>query len=111
MSKILPIAFACIICVLLGGTPADAGSDLDDGMGSYTDDRITKYDELGKKKPNISYEIVKAKSKSNKKGSKSVGAGNDNKGIGNVNLGAGTVVKGDIIVIQEIKDASVISGK
>jgi len=103
-----------IVFCLIGLYPSLVvfASDLDDGISKYTDDRITKYDDLGKKIPNKAFITVKAKSKGHKKGAKSFVSGKGgNGGVGNVNIGAGTVVKGDIIVVQTIKDATVVSGK
>jgi len=101
------------VCVISLYQPSSLyASDLDDGISKYTDDRITKYDDLGKNAPNRAYITVKAKAKAHKKGSRSFMSGKGgNKGVGNVNIGAGTVIKGDIIVVQTIKDATVVSGK
>jgi len=95
------------VIFLCNSIPVEA-SDLDDGIG-YTHDSITKYDNLGTRSVNRSYITVKAKSKAHMKGT-IIPSGKGNKGIGNVNVAAGSTVNGDIIIIQKIRDANVISG-
>lgn len=69
-----------------------AEDDFDDGISSYKDDPISKYDELGKRMVNINYIVAKALSR--------VGNSiNDDKNINSVVVGAGSNV-GDIYNIH-----------
>jgi hypothetical protein len=53
-------ATAIIVSVLLIVPACRAGSDLDDDISKYKDDPISKWDELGKETPNISFIIAEA---------------------------------------------------
>ena len=106
-----------IILMLALVTELYAGDLDDDGISSYTDDPITKYSELGKPEPNVSFIILNAKSKAkvlSQKGNKAAkGGGIQQPGKANLNsvvLGAGGTVRGDIIIIDEGKgDKTVIA--
>lgn len=80
-------------------------SDLDDGISTYTDDGISKWDELGKKDRNVTFIKMDAKSKANvRAGGANAGVVTGTSGAGNMNsvvLGAGGNVRGDIIIIDE----------
>lgn len=97
------------VLVLTLTTELRAGDLDDDGISSYTDDPITKYSELGKPEPNVSFIILNAKSKAkvlSRKGEDAAkgGGGVQKPGQANLNsvvLGAGGTVQGDIIIIDE----------
>lgn len=96
------------VLFLTFATHAHAGDLDDDGISKYTDDSITKYSELGKPEPNVSFIILNAKSKAkvlSKKGEEAAkGGGIQQPGKANLNsvvLGAGGTVRGDIIIIDE----------
>lgn len=89
-------------------TELQAGDLDDDGISSYTDDPMTKYSELGKPEPNVSFIVINAKSKAkvlSQKGKEAAkGGGIQQPGKANLNsvvLGAGGTVQGDIIIIDE----------
>lgn len=81
--------------------------DLDDGISTYTDDSINKWDELGQKDRNVTFIKMNAKSKANvmkKSGEGIAGSSGTGSGSANMNsvvMGAGTEVKGDIIIIDD----------
>ncbi len=96
------------LCLGITITMAQAG-DLDDGISKYTDDSISKYDNLGRIDKNIKYtkmraigrakmEELRAKDSSSKT-AKDSGQANMNSVI----LGAGGVIRGDVIIIDESK--------
>lgn len=96
--------------LLLFGSVCGANDLDDDGISKYKDDPITKYSELGKPEPNVSFIILNAKSKAkvlSKKGEQAASPGNSQQpGSANLNsviLGAGGTVLGDIIIIDESK--------
>ncbi len=86
-------------------------NDLDDGISSYTDDGIKKWDQLGKKDRNVTFIKMNAKSKAMvmKKsgeglvGSNSSGSGSGGTSMNSVVMGAGSTIRGDIIIIDESK--------
>lgn len=91
-----------------------AASDLDDSIGSYTDENISSDDKLGGEGINVKYTILNAKSKAKveekaaiKNGTTSLSGsgkkGGNTSSIDSVNMGAGSTVKGPIIIIDEGK--------
>lgn len=54
------IAAIVFVAIVLGTQVCKAGSDLDDDISKYKDDPISKWDELGKDTPNISFIIAEA---------------------------------------------------
>ncbi len=111
MQKVIMFMLGSLAIILFAGSPCSA-SDLEDGISKYTDDSISKIDELGDPGLNIRYIITKAKSQADMarhKGRKATdGAeGQAEKatlGIGAMNsvvLGPGGTVKGDIIIIDQ----------
>ena len=77
-------------------------SDLDDGISSYTDDNISKWDELGKKDRNVTFIKMNAKSQAKVRSNGGIVTGTS--GGANMNsviLGAGGTVRGDIIIIDD----------
>ena len=76
-----------------------AGGDLDDGISKFTDESITKDDNLGQPDKNIKYIITKAKSQAAVGEKKGDGSGNMNSVI----VGPGSNIKGDIIILDQSK--------
>ncbi len=78
-------------------------NDLNDGISSYKEDSISKYDDLGKKDWNVTYIKMNAKSKSmvnQKSGKEVVSTGKDkNTSMNSVVMGAGSTVKGESLQI------------
>ncbi|MCP4688626.1 MAG: hypothetical protein GY859_11290 [Desulfobacterales bacterium] len=104
-SKTLAMIISVILVSVMGAGVGLAGGDLDDGISSYTEDGVTKYDNLGEPDPNVKYIILKAKTKAamqNKDGAASKGQ-TDSANINSVVLGAGGTVNGDIIIIDQSK--------
>ena len=103
------LAAGIVLPALIGVTGSAFSGDLDeDGISKYTEDPITKYSELGKPEPNVSFIILNAKSKAkvlSQKGEQAgKGGGIQQPGSANLNsviLGAGGTVQGDIIIIDE----------
>lgn len=92
------------IILLLGlmVVPATA-SDLDDGISKFTDDGISKWDELGKKDRNVNYIKLNARSQADVRSNGS-GVVQGSSGGGNMNsvvLGAGGTIRGDVIIIDD----------
>ncbi len=107
---LLLVVVSCQILVSASGLC----NDLDDGISSYKEDSVKKYDELGKKDWNVIYIKMNAKSKamvSKKSGKEIVMTGKDkNSSMNSVVMGPGSTVKGDIIIIDDSKgDKTVIS--
>lgn len=81
--------------------------DLDDGISRYTDDSISKYDNLGRIDRNIKYIKMRAigRAKMKEQGAEdSLTQGTTGSGQANMNsvvLGPGGVIKGDVIIIDE----------
>ncbi len=81
-------------------------NDLDDGISSYTDDKIETEDQLGNKDINVSFIILWAKSQANMETPSVqtlVGQVSSETTAGNINsviVGPGSVVNGDITVID-----------
>ncbi len=86
-------------------------NDLDDGISSYTDDGIKKWDQLGKKDRNVTFIKMNAKSKAlvmKKSGEglvekNSSGSGSGGASMNSVVMGAGSTIRGDIIIIDDSK--------
>ncbi len=79
-----------------------AGGDLDDGISKYTDDSIAKNDKAGKTDTNISYIIVKAKSKA-KNCSKNSKCNNGDNNENSIVIGPGSNVKEVINIVSDKK--------
>ncbi len=82
---------------------ASLAGDLDDGMGSYTDDSIASYDTATKTDKNIKFIIQKAKSQAavaRKAGEEGLATDGDNY-ENSVVMGAGSNVHGDIYIIDD----------
>lgn len=98
----IAVSVFALSCVFSGSVLA---GDLDDGISKFTDDSISKYDDMGKADRNIKFIVMNAKSKANvKKGDKDkkgTNAGDAN--MNSVVLGAGSKVKGDIYIIDNSK--------
>lgn len=103
MKKIL-ISMAAVLFSMFITTGIAFSGDLDDGIGKFTDDSISKYDEMGKADKNIKFIVMNAKSQAAvRRGSKD-GAADSAGGDANMNsvvLGAGSKVKGDIYIIDQ----------
>jgi hypothetical protein len=82
-----------ILTFIAIASPCFAESDLEDNISKYTDDPITKWDELGKDSPNISYVIVRSLSFTNPNNTENVY-------INSVVVGPGSDV-GDIYNIHD----------
>lgn len=91
-----------VFVVLLCATPVVA-SDLDDGISKFTDDNISKWDDLGKKDRNVTFIKADAISRADvrSKRGKGVKAGSGDNNMNSVVMGAGSNVRGDIIIIDE----------
>lgn len=82
------------------------GGDLDDGISKFTDDKVAKYDDLGKADTNISFIVLNATTKAKSKTSDKISEGKKKSGDANMNsvvLGVGSKVKGDIYIIDKSK--------
>ena len=81
------------IALLFAGAGVSMAGDLDDGISKFTDDPISKDDELGQKDINTKFIILKAKAKASK--------GGDGSGGGNMNsvVSYGDI-KGDVTIID-----------
>lgn len=90
--KSILIAIIVTVAIVLGTQVCRAGSDLDDDISKYKDDPISKWDELGKDTPNISFIIAEALGRINLKD-------NDSVNINSVVVGPGSIV-GDIYNIH-----------
>ena len=107
MKKIAVMVAAGVVAGFLLTSGAATAGDLDDGISKYTEDSVSKYDELGKPDKNITFKKLDAKSRAKvreKAGIANGTASGTGSGSGNMNsvvLGAGGVVKGDIIIIDE----------
>lgn len=96
--RVLVIVLTLLACA----TVAIAG-DFDDGISNYTEDNVSKWDELGEKDRNVNFIKLKAKSQAAVRAN-SGGVVTGTTGDGNMNsvvLGAGGTVHGDIIIIDE----------
>ncbi len=100
---LFPALAVCLTIVSFFPANCLAG-DLDDGISKFTDESISKDDDLGNPEKNIKFIVMKAKSQAAmgaKKGDDATkgatGSGNMNSGI----LGPGSNIRGDIIIIDE----------
>lgn len=99
----------CIICffiIPLVLAVESIGGDLDDGISEYTDDSVSKYDELGQADKNITFMKMNAKSRAEvkkKSGVEGQSGSTSGTNMNSVVMGAGSNVKGDIIIIDESK--------
>ena len=100
------IFIGLVILSLTGLSATVLAGDLDDDISTFTDESISKDDELGKADKNIKFIVLNAKSKAaSAKGTSAVIGGSDS-GDANLNsvlLGAGSNVHGDIIIIDQSK--------
>ncbi|MBF0540350.1 MAG: hypothetical protein HQK91_02730 [Nitrospirae bacterium] len=114
ISILIIIFIAVISFVTSNPRKVYAASDLDDKIGSYTDDSISSSDKLGGEGINVKYTILNAKSKAKveqnaaikngmQSGTQSLSGGNkgSSANINSVEMGAGSVVRGPIIIIDE----------
>ena len=80
-------------------------SDLDDGISKYTDDNMSKWDDLGKKDVNVRFIKLNARSQADvrSKRGKNVdtGTGSGGANMNSVVLGAGSTIRGDVIIIYD----------
>ncbi|MCI5164766.1 MAG: hypothetical protein D3903_01435 [Candidatus Electrothrix sp. GM3_4] len=100
------VLIGLIIAWLAGLSSVVLAGDLDDDISKYTDDSISKADELGKADKNIKFIVLNAKSKAASGKDTLAVTGGSNSGYANLNsvlLGAGSNVKGDIIIIDQSK--------
>lgn len=82
--------------------------DLDDGMGKFTDEAISKDDEAFQGQKNTAFIKMKARAAAGVSGKADAASGGAN--INSVILGAGSNVKGDIIIIDQSKgDKTILS--
>ena len=106
--------FFCVFLLLtFVFTPCVFASDLDDGISKFTDDNISKWDDLGKKDRNVTYIKLNARSQADvrsKRGrginGQTAGGGTGGSGGGSANmnsviLGAGGTIRGDVIIIDD----------
>jgi hypothetical protein len=104
--------FMIILCVLIVPFMSGiclGGSDLDDGIGKFTDESISQDDKIGKSDTNVNFIILNAMADAKakqKKGDSATSNYNDGSGDSNENsvvIGAGAQGVGDItnIVIQQ----------
>jgi len=103
MKTAATLTFAAFFSLSLLCAAASAG-DLDDGMGSYTDDSIASYDTATKTDKNIKFIIQKAKSQAavaRKAGEKDGLASDGDNYQNSVVMGAGSNVHGDIYIIDD----------
>ena len=92
--------------ILSGVTCSAFAGDLDDDISTFTDESISKDDELGKADKNIKFIVLNAKSKAASAKDTSAVIGGSDSGDANLNsvlLGAGSNVHGDIIIIDQSK--------
>lgn len=79
--------------------------DLDDGISKFTDDNISKWDDLGKKDVNVNFVKLNARSQADVRSKRGknvdVGAGGGGANMNSVVLGAGSTIRGDIIIIDD----------
>jgi len=98
--------FICLLlCVFLLSVSPLLASDLDDGISKFTDDNITKWDDLGKKDRNVTFIKLNARSQASVR-SKNGNADGTTTGDGSANmnsvvLGAGGTIRGDVIIIDD----------
>ncbi len=105
------LKFVCKLYLLAGLVLGLAGvnvyaGDLDDGISKYTDDSISKYDNLGRIDRNVKYIKMRAigRAKMKQLNAESKIKGVSRTGQANMNsvvLGPGGVIKGDVIIIDE----------
>lgn len=106
MTALKRTATACLMLLFAAG-PSWA-NDLEDKVGSYTEDGISEYHNMGEPSLNVKSKVLKAKSSAKVKEKSSQKGGISKKKTDSVNmnsvvLGAGGTVKGDIIIIDQSK--------
>lgn len=102
------IFFSILLClVMFGVLPAFSG-DLDDGISKFTDDDMTKWDDLGKKDRNVTFIKMNARSQAsvrskngNADASGTSGTSDGSANMNSVVLGAGGTIRGDVIIIDD----------
>ncbi len=102
------ILFSLLLCTLMFSVSVAFSSDLDDGISKYTDDNMTKWDDLGKKDRNVTFIKLNARSQASvrsKNGDADAsGTSGTSDGSANMNsvvLGAGGTIRGDVIIIDD----------
>ena len=98
------IIYLLVLLTVFGISSAFCG-DLDDGISKFTDDNITKWDDLGKKERNVTFIKLNARSQASVRSKGGTSAdGSTSGGINNMNsviLGAGGTIRGDVIIIDD----------
>jgi hypothetical protein len=98
------IACLSLVLIALGVSIAFCG-DLDDGISKFTDDNITKWDDLGDKDRNVTFIKLNARSQASVRSKNGTAAdGSTSGGTNNMNsvvLGAGGTIRGDVIIIDD----------
>ncbi|MCD6527461.1 MAG: hypothetical protein J7K75_10770 [Desulfuromonas sp.] len=99
--KTISVVFT-LLFVLAFSSLVVAG-DLDDGISKFTDDSISKWDDLGKKERNVNYIKLNARSQADVRsnGSGAVQGGSGGGNMNSVVLGAGGTIRGDVIIIDD----------
>lgn len=95
-----------VLTVLMLFVSSVYAGDLDDGISTFTDDNISKWDDLGKKDRNVNFIKLKARSQADvtANGSGTASSSGSTSGTGNMNsvvLGAGGTIRGDVIIIDD----------
>lgn len=105
LTRLFLLPSVCLAVFSFFPTSSPAG-DLDDGISKFTDESISKDDDLGNPEKNIKFIVMKAKSQAAMGAKKGDDATQGATGSGNMNsviLGPGSNIKGDIIIIDESK--------
>ncbi len=103
--KFIKILMSIFFMVQLLAPSVVICGDLDDGISTYTEDSIQKYDDLGKKDRNVTFIKMNARSKANSQSNANTksGSSSESANMNSVVMGAGSTVKGDIIIIDDSK--------
>jgi len=111
--SILIIIFVAVVSIVTCYSKrVSFAGDLDDKIGSYTDDSISSGDKLGGEGINVKFTKLNAKSKAKgqenqaiKEGTSSLAGGKkgSSSSINSVDVGVGSTVRGNIIIIDESK--------
>lgn len=95
-----------LLCMLMVSVTPGFSGDLDDGISKYTDDDMTKWDDMGKKDRNVTFIKLNARSQASvrSKNGNADGTSGTSDGSANMNsvvLGAGSTIRGDVIIIDD----------
>lgn len=96
-----PVAMICVITLSFLSAGICLGSDLDDGISKYTDESITKDDDLGKADKNLKFIVLDAIMKAREQGTTDGQDQNTN----SIVIGAGANLAGTTI-INVVEDPS-----